>query len=210
MNPSLADLASGAQAGLRRGTLRGGELRATLLAVPAGDREAFVDTLLAVPEEPPDQPVLPRGSVPYLPAGVDEILAMVAEVPLRRQDRFVDLGSGLGRVVLLAHLLSGAAAHGIEIQAPLVEKAQSCAQTLGLLPVSFQCADAATADLDGTVFFLYSPFTGMTLRRVLDRLAGLPPGRSLTIAAVGLELPGETWLRPRSTSLPALTIYDRI
>lgn len=180
-----------------------------MLAVPVTDREAFVDTLLAIPEAPPDQPDLPRGAVPYLPAGVDEVLALVAEIPLRPQDHFVDLGAGLGRVVLLAHLLSGAKASGIEIQAALVAAATHCAQDMGLSQVHFHCGDAASSPLDGSVFFLYSPFTGATLRTVLDRLAGLSAQRPLVIATVGLELPGEAWLRPRASSLPALTIYDR-
>lgn len=208
-DPRLQDRALTERARLRDGTLRGTELRATLLAVPATDRETFVDTLLAIPEAPPDRPDLPRGAVPYLPAGVDEILAMVTEIPLRAQDHFVDLGAGLGRVALLAHLLSGAAASGIEIQAPLVTLATQCAQDLGLSQVRFQCGDAATEPLDGSVFFLYSPFSGATLRTVLDRLAQLAAQRPLVIATVGLELPGETWLRPRASSLPALTIYDR-
>lgn len=209
LSPWLHDLAQAERARLLAGTLRGTELRAVLLAVPTDSREAFVDALLAIPEAPPDEPDLPRGAVPYLPAGVDEVLAMVAEVPLRPQDHFVDLGAGLGRVALLAHLLSGATATGIEIQAPLVAAATRCARELGLSRVSFHRGDAATGPMDGNVYFLYSPFTGATLRTVLSRLARLTAQRPLVIATVGLELPGEAWLRPRAASLPALTIYDR-
>lgn len=189
------------------GGLRGAELRDTLLAVPTAARESFVDYLLGLPEEPPELPRLPRGAVPYLPAGVDEILAMVAELPLRATDRFVDLGSGLGRVVLLAHLLSGASALGIELQPGLVEAASRCAETLRLSQVCFRCADAAEVELDGTVFFLYSPFTGPTLRQVLDGLRRLAARQPVFIATVGLELPGETWLSQRPSSLPALSLY---
>jgi hypothetical protein len=79
-----------------------------ILSVPHAERDAWVDALLALPELPADSPGLPAGAVPYLPAGVAEILALVSEAPLREGDELVDLGSGLGRVAILAHLLSGA------------------------------------------------------------------------------------------------------
>ena len=37
----------------------------------------------------------------------------------------VDLGSGLGKVVMLTRLLTGAAAIGIELQASLVERGRA-------------------------------------------------------------------------------------
>jgi len=208
MDPLQQAQAEAARELVRQGRLRGRELRSLLLGVPAAERESFVDTLLGLPEAPPDEPGLPRGAVPYLPSGVDEILAMVAEVPLSAHHRFVDLGAGLGRVVLLAHLLSLAPAHGIEIQAQLVAAAQTCAAALQLAGVTFQCADAASVRLEGSVFFLYSPFSGATLHQVLTALRALAERQEVVVVAVGLELPGETWLRRRSTSLPSLTIYE--
>ena len=137
-----------------------------LLAMHPNERESFVDRLLALPEAPPDVP-LPRGSVPYLPASVAEILE-VAKV-VRSDDVFVDLGSGLGRVVMLVHMLTGARARGIEIQEPLVRIARERASALKL-DVTFEHANVLDADLDGTVFFLYAPFNGDTLERVMGRL----------------------------------------
>ncbi|HNN92916.1 MAG TPA: hypothetical protein PKI03_11640 [Pseudomonadota bacterium] len=208
MNPLQQAQAEAAHALVRQGSLRGRELLSLLLGVPAMERESFVDTLLGLPEAPPDEPRLPRGAVPYLPAGVDEILTMVSEVPLCGHDRFVDLGAGLGRVVLLAHLLTLAPAHGIEIQTQLVAAAQTCAQALQLAGVTFQCADAASVRLAGSVFFLYSPFSGSTLQQVLAELRSLAERQTVVVVTVGLELPGEAWLRRRSTALPSLTIYE--
>lgn len=177
--------------------------------MPILDREAWVDALLGIGEAPPDTSELPRGAVPYLPAGVDEILAMVEQVPLRPDDSLVDLGSGLGRVVLLAHLLSGARACGVEIQAPLVQCARACCAALELTEVSFVQANAAEVDLDGSTFFFYAPFTGDVLRRVLSRLEALARRRSIVICTVDLELSDERWLRRRAqSSRLSLSLYD--
>src|SRR5262249_53521494 len=153
--------------------LRGAALLDLLRAVPLLDRDAWVDELLGIEPPPSDIPDLPRGSVPYLPCGVDEIVAMVREAPVGPQDELVDLGAGLGRVVLLVHLLSGARARGVEIQAPLVDLARARCAELALAAVSFVHGDAADCELDGSIFFLYAPFGGDVLARVVRRLEGV-------------------------------------
>src|SRR5581483_11028445 len=60
-------------------------------------------------------------------------------------------------------------ARGIEIQEPLVRIARERASALKL-DVTFEHANVLDADLDGTVFFLYAPFNGDTLERVMGRL----------------------------------------
>jgi SAM-dependent methyltransferase len=189
------------------GRLRGEALRQCILRVPPRQREGWVDTLLGLAKAPPDEP-LPRGSVPYLPAGVHEILSALGDLPVRPSDVFVDVGSGLGRVVLLAHLLTGATAHGIEIQGRLVRAARQTATELGLSAVSFQRADASDARLEGTVFFLYSPLTGEALRRVLFSLQDLASKQELAIVTVGLELNQERWLTRRERTNVAVSYYD--
>jgi hypothetical protein len=204
-----ASAAARARDRIRSGALRGHALRQLLLDVPSRDRDPFVDELLGVGEAPPDDPGLPRGSVPYLPCGVDEILAMVAEVPVGPEDELVDLGSGLGRVVILGHLLSGARARGVEIQRALVDASRACAADLALDQVSFTHESAVDTELDGSVVFLYAPFNGPTLARVLRRLEehGKRTRRRLVVCTVGLELPDESWLERRPSSCPALAIY---
>ncbi len=190
------------------GALRGAGLLERLLAVPAPERDAWTEELLGLEEAPPDIADLPRGAVPYLPCGVDEILTLVRELPLRSSDELVDLGSGLGKVVLLAHLLSGARASGVEIQAPLVQCARERGVALGLAAVSFVHANAAEAELDGSIFFLYAPFNGDLLTAVLGRLEQVARRRTIAVCAVGLELNGVPWLRPRQTSNVSVTLYD--
>lgn len=208
MNYLLRHQARSARAELMSGQLRGAALRERILAVPALERDVWLDELLGLPEAPPDGPELPPGGVPYLPAGVDEILEMVREVPLGPGDRLVDFGAGIGRVVMLAHLLSGAAACGIEVQQPLVRCARACCAALGLAGIELIHANAADVQPDGSVFFFYAPFGGETLRRVLGHLRQLAGRHPIVICAVGLELPGERWLRKRQSTGPSLSIYD--
>jgi hypothetical protein len=199
------------RAEIASGRLRGSALLARILSVPFVERDAWVDDVLGFVEPPPDVPDLPRGSVPYLPCAVDEILAMVREVPVLADDELVDLGSGLGRVVLLAHLVSGAAALGVEIQGPLVALARERARELALPRVSFVCANAAEIALDGSVFFLYAPFNGAMRAAVLRRLEEVARRRPIVVGAVDAELHDLPWLLRRDPpATTSLTLYDSV
>jgi SAM-dependent methyltransferase len=208
MNEQLRLRARVARERVRVGELRGEALCELIRAVPWADRDGWVDEMLAIEAHAADVPDLPRGAVPYLPCGVGEILAMVSEVPLTPDDDLVDLGAGLGRVAILGHLLSDARALGIEIQPPLVESARACCAALSLDGVSFIEADAAETDLDGSVFFLYAPFNGAMLERVIDRLAAVARRRRIVICTVGIELSDTRWLVPRAPSHASLALYD--
>jgi len=186
------------------GELRGAELEALLRSVPIGARDPFVDQLLQIDPPPPDVG-LPAGAVPYLPCGVDEILAFVRDLAIGPGDQIVDLGSGLGRVVFLAHLLSGAAAHGIEIQAHLIERAWRTQAQLQL-DVTFEHASIADVELDASVVFMYAPCNAAMLTRVIDRLAALARRRRISIGTVDFEL-DLPWLTPRASSNRALSLY---
>ncbi|MBX5481874.1 MAG: hypothetical protein IRZ16_08570 [Myxococcaceae bacterium] len=210
MDEALRQDAVAARSQVRSGGLRGTELLRRLRAVPLLERDAWTDVLLGLEEEAPDTLDLPPESIPYLPCGVDEILRMVEEAPLGADDVFVDLGSGAGRVVMLAHLLTGARAVGVEIQGLLVTHATASSAALGLSGVSFVHANAADTELEGSVFFLYAPFNGETLKRVLRRLEEVARKRPIRICALGLELASEGWLRRRETSSPWLSLYDSV
>ena len=200
-------LAARARAELEAGALRGPALLERLRAIPFVDRDAWIDEVLGFEPPPPDLPDLPVGAVPYLPCGVDEIMAMVQAVPLGPDDHLVDVGSGLGRVVIVAHLLSGARASGVELQAHLVERARARGAALRLPAVSFVHANAAELALDGSVFFLYAPCNGELLTRVVARLERLARARRFVVCTVGLEL-DEPWLRARPSAHAALALYD--
>jgi SAM-dependent methyltransferase len=208
VDQSLWGEARRVRAELEAGTLRGAPLLQRLLSVPPAERDVFTDEVLGLGEAPPDVAPLPRGAVPYLPSGVEEILALLREAPVGPDDELVDLGSGLGRVVLLAHLLCGARARGVELQEPLVRRATARRDQLGLSGVEFVHADAAQLALDGSIFYLYAPFSGETLARVLRNLEDVARRRPIVVGAVGVEFRDRPWLRPRPTSCLALTLYD--
>ena len=212
VDESLRTLAAMAREEIQRGSLRGARLAARLASIAARERDLWIDAVLAIDPPPPDVADLPRGAVPYLPCAVDEIVAAVIEAPLVAGDVLVDIGAGLGRVVLLAHLLSAARARGIEIQAPLVERATACRAALGLVEddASFVHANAVDAPLDGNVFFLYAPCNGAMMRSVLARLEREARDRRIVLAAVGLELRDAAWPTPRATPHASLTIYESL
>lgn len=198
---------------IRTGSLRGAALVAAIESVPFVDRDAWTDGLLGIDGTPPDDvPELPRGSVFYLPCGVDEILTMVRDVPVTANDELVDLGAGLGRVAIVAHLASGARAVGIEIQEPLVRIARERVADLAIARVAFVHADASETSgaetLDGSVFFLYAPFNGDMLTRVLRRLEAVANRHPIVVCTVALELREIPWLVERERSNVTVAIYD--
>lgn len=126
----------------------------------------------------------------YQPTPVRHILQMIRVSGLGGDDVLVDLGSGLGHVALLATMLTGCASHGIEVERAYVACAQECAERLGfglgLGRVRFVHEDARIADLSaGTVFHLYTPFTGTLLANVLERLRNESVSRPIRICTLG-------------------------
>jgi hypothetical protein len=134
----------------------------------------------------------------YQPTPVRHVVAMIDKLALGPGDTLVDLGSGLGHVLMLANILIGAGAMGIELQAPLLERASETARALGLQGVSFVHGDARAADLSaGSVFYLFTPFKGTVMDQVLARLAGEARDRPLRIATFGpctSRVGAEPWL----------------
>lgn len=149
----------------------------------------------------PSEPSLQRSPemVPYQPTPVRHILHLIAASALAEDDVFVDLGSGLGHVPLLVSMVTGAQSLGIEVHAPYVASARECAQGLHLSRVRFIPQDAREADLSsGTVFYLYSPFSGSILTDMLSALRMEGMRRSIKICSLGpctRTLANETWLK---------------
>ena len=134
----------------------------------------------------------------YESTPVSAVLELVDRVPLTRSDRFVDIGSGLGQVVLLVHLLTGVEAIGLEVMPAYVERARGEQERLGVEGVTFKEGDARRTDLcAGTIYFLFSPFKGQMLQSVLGRLRKEACKRVLTICSFGPcteQFAKESWL----------------
>lgn len=184
--------------------------RATLMRVPASERDAWLDLVLGVGAISDDGPELPRGCAPYLPCSVDAVLRVVEHADVQASDVFVDIGSGVGRAAVLAHLLTGAAAIGIEIQPGLVDTSRDLTARLkGLryLPLEGDALQLISDMTIGSIFFLYCPFSGARLERVLDDLEVIARTRQIRICCVDLPVPPRPWLNLISPPFEDLTVY---
>jgi hypothetical protein len=142
----------------------------------------------------------------YQPTPVRHILHLLEMAALSPSDIFIDIGSGLGHVPLLVAILAGVPTVGVELDASLVRSARGCVRALGLHHVAFMQADARAADLSrGTVFYLYTPFSGELLRSVIARLrheASLRPIRVATLGPCTNVLAREPWLNAQAAPDP--------
>jgi hypothetical protein len=178
-------------------------LRAPSIAPGGLDYDHLDDLVSGVLEfEPPaEEPrVLGSESVFYQPTPARHIFHLISAASITRADTLVDLGSGLGHVPLLASVCTGASAIGIEIDPLWIATATNCTRNLNLRNVTFLAQDARLADLStGTVFYLYTPFTGSTLSSVLESLrnqASLRPIRICTFGPCTFEVSNQKWLNP--------------
>jgi SAM-dependent methyltransferase len=190
--------------------MRGPELLAWLASLPPESRDAALEERLGIAAAPA---ATPPGEhlVGYHASGVAPIVRMLLEVPVVAGDVLVDLGSGLGKVVLLTHLLTGAVARGIELQPALAARAREAAAELGV-DVSFTEGDVRDAELgDGTVFFLYLPFTGPVLEEVMDRLRRVASRRAVVVGCLGVDVDRiAPWLSRRPLDSFWLALYDSV
>lgn len=184
--------------------------RASLSHVPPSDRDAWLDLLMDAGELPDDDPLLPRGCVPYLPCPVAAVLEALQVAAVTGDDVFVDVGAGLGRAVVLAHLFTGAGCIGLEIQPGLVKAARERAAWLNLGRARFIEGDAADSIrwvAIGTVFFFYCPFSGDRLNRVLDELEAIARTRQIRVCCVGMPPLHRAWLAMVASTSVDLTVY---
>lgn len=142
----------------------------------------------------------------YQPTPARHVFDLIGRATLTEQDVLVDLGSGLGHVPLLISICTNARSIGIEREAAYVDCARQCARTLNLSNVTFIRQDARSADFStGTLFYLYTPFTGAILRNVLDALRREAVGREIRVCTYGPCTPvvaAEPWLEIVGTLYP--------
>jgi hypothetical protein len=187
--------------------------RAALTTVPPTARDAWVDLVFGLDELPDDGPELPRGCAPYLPCSVDALLRLVEHAEVQASDVFVDVGSGVGRAALLVHLLTGAAAIGVEIQPALVRASRDLSARLQVSrfsPVEGDAARLTGLITIGSIFFLYCPFSGERLEQLLDDLEAIARTRPIRICCVDLPLLARPWLTLASPPFVDLAVYRSV
>lgn len=117
----------------------------------------------------------------YEPTPVMEFTQMLNAVPISPVGwTFVDIGAGMGRVVMLASMRSFRQVIGVEVSAALCETARDnlarwrrIHERPACKDVRIVCADAASFRLPGgnIVVYMYNPFGERTLAQLADTLA---------------------------------------
>jgi SAM-dependent methyltransferase len=171
---------------------------AAIRAISPDARDAWLDDYLGLEDSlPPDGPELTAGRVPYMPCGVATLLSVIDHARIDASDVFVDIGSGLGRATAFVHAMTGARAIGVEVQPHLVRRARDVARRLGasgLDVIEGDATEIVRTLRDGTVFFLYCPFGGDALVRVLADLESIAHKHPIRVCTVDLPLPPCAWL----------------
>jgi hypothetical protein len=150
-------------------------------------------------EEPEMTAVQPTAEmVFYQPTPARHIFDFFKRTALTEKDVLVDIGSGLGHVPILTSIWTNAHSVGVEIEPAYVACARQVMKSLNLKRVSFLEEDARATDFEsGTVFYLYTPFTGTMLRTTLDLLRREATMRAIRICTFGPCTPviaAEDWL----------------
>ena len=178
--------------------------------------DTFINGLLHSRPPPSETRAREPGMVWFQKTPARIVFEMVEKARFTDADVFYDVGSGLGQVAILAHLLSGVAARGIEFEPAFCEHARACAADLDLPDVEFLQADAREADYSrGTVYFMYTPFEGTMLDEVLGKMRrdAKPGFRLFTFGPCTPQVGRQDWLKSvgqTGQDIHSLGAFERI
>jgi hypothetical protein len=195
---------------IKRG--RGAEALSSWLHEPAGQDvrgeaydylDALLSGILALDEPDLHGNALGAEMVLYQPTPARHIFDFIRRARLGNDDVLIDMGAGLGHVSLLSAICTTARCIGIELEQAYVDCANSAAKALNLHNASFVQQDARAVDLSrGTVFYLFTPFTGSILRQVLGMLEREAAARAIRVCTLGpcsKVVATQPWLRTDET-----------
>jgi SAM-dependent methyltransferase len=192
---------------IQDGTLDKHAFVAHLRDAPLEIRDHLVEEILGVAYPPLEETSLPREAIPYCPSGLAEILFTIEKAHLGPGATFVDLGSGLGKVVLLVALLTGARTYGVELDPHLVSHARSAAAALHLENALFIEGDIRDAPLPpADVYYMYIPLVRPTA--LVTRLLEHAAERRILVFSQSLDLRQLPWLRAAHAASYWLEMYE--
>ena len=126
----------------------------------------------------------------YAPSSLEAFKCLVGSLDTDFvNDVLIDFGSGKGRIVLAAQELPLKRIVGLELQSSLCDMALSNLSSWrgkrACKAVEIICCDAEEYVIpdDGTIFYMYNPFTGAVLQSVMN-----------SIAASVRQIPRRCWL----------------
>jgi hypothetical protein len=153
-------------------------------AVGYDNFDIFLNRLLSTNNINEERKKLEPGMVFYQKTPGRIIIELSKKVD--RDDVFFDVGSGIGQVVILVNLFSGAKSIGIEFEPSFCIYARKVASKFDLVNVEFINEDARKTDYSkGTIFFLYTPFIGKMMKEVLAVLHKLSLHKVIIIFSYG-------------------------
>ncbi len=146
-----------------------------------------------------------RTGGPYVPTPPAVVEAMLKLANVGPKDYVIDLGSGDGRIVLLAATQYKAGGLGVDIDPELVERANASARKLGVADrVQFQVQDVLRADVSrATVMTLYL-LPGMMASLQKKLLAELKPGTRI----VSHDFTFDGWKPDRTVTVETQEKYE--
>jgi SAM-dependent methyltransferase len=195
------------RAQIRAGTLDARAFIARLCAEPAENRDQLVEEILDIAYPPCELLTGTQQVGGYSPSGIDELLFMLDQAKLGPGQTFVDLGSGLGKVVLLVALLTGARAIGLEHDSGLVAHARAAAGALGLTGTSFIAGDLRETALPvADAYYMFMPSADSA--DIVARLAPLAATRDFLLFSQRLDPERFPWLGARGSSYYWLECYE--
>jgi hypothetical protein len=167
--------------------------------------DTFVNCLFSDRPLPEETMALMPDMVSFHKTPVRVLFELTKIAEMDSADVFIDIGSGLGQVVLLVNLITEATASGIEYEPAFCAYANTVGSRLHLTDTTFINADALQGDYSsGTGFFLYTPFEGNMLRDMLGLLRQACRGGMIRLFAYGpcsAKVAAEDWLC-RVTGMP--------
>jgi SAM-dependent methyltransferase len=194
------------------GTYGAEELRAALTATPPQLWHPLVLRILDLHEPPPAEHDRDQQMVAYVATHANSVLELCTQ--LGPGDRLLDLGSGLGLVVLLVAWLTAAEAHGVEIDPGYVRFAEERGRRFSLQRARFTLGDLRTADLgDPTAVYLFYPARGELLDAILSRVRSLAERRPLRIFSTGPSnavLAEADWVQPLGVFPSGMTAFGTL
>jgi SAM-dependent methyltransferase len=198
---------AGVRTRMRDGSLDRNALLEELRRAPLELRDHLIEEILDIAYPPLGELAPARDSMPYCPSGLGEILFTLEHSGLGPGKTLVDLGSGLGKVVLLAALLTGAEAWGLEIEPSLVAHARNAAATLGLDRAHFVQGDIRDAELPpADTYYLFIPLHRSA--DVVERLAPIAGARQIRVFSQPLDEKRVPFLRATGAMSYWLTMYE--
>lgn len=140
-------------------------------------------------------------------------------LPLGPEDVVYDLGSGYGRVIAYGAILHPEARfRGVELVQERVRDSRTVLHHFGLANASIENINVLEADLsEGTVFYLFNPFSPGTVRATLERLREVANHHPIRIVVYSTmanwtfsQVSTQPWLRHARSTRPGIFIYESV